>query len=39
MTREPGDLPVAVGPLRGRGVQRDRGLSSRDDIVWGGARG
>lgn len=35
LTREPGDLPSAVGPLRGRGVQRDRGLSSRDDIDLG----
>jgi len=39
LTRKPGDLPVAVGPLRGRGVQRDRGSSSRDDIDRGGARG
>lgn len=39
MTREPGDLPDAVDPLRGRGVQRDRGSSSRDDIGRGARAG
>ena len=39
MTREPGDLPDAVSPLRGRGVQRDRGSSSRDDIGRGARAG
>ena len=38
MTREPGDLPVAVGPLRGRGVPGNRGLSSRDDRLGSCAR-
>ena len=33
MTREPGDLPVAVVLSCGRGVPDDRGISSRDDLV------
>lgn len=38
MTREPGNLPDAVDPSCGRGVPRDRGLSSRDDAIGPYAR-